>query len=53
VDGVESVQRERQGVGPVELEGVVRLGCDVDPHHLEAGPVVADRGPTGPTEEVD
>ena len=53
MDGVEAVQRERQRVGLVELEGVPRLRLDIHAHHLEPGAVVAHARSTGTAEEVE
>jgi hypothetical protein len=53
VDGVEVVERVGEGVGLVELEGVVRLGFDVDADHLEASEVIAVRSAARLAEQVE
>jgi hypothetical protein len=53
VDGVEPVERVRHRVGLVELERIPRLRLDVDADHLKPGTVVADRGATGPAEQIE
>jgi hypothetical protein len=63
VDGVEAMAchvtvdsgaicQANERVAPDEGEGVVGLVHDVHAHHVEAGPVVAHRGPAGTTEQV-
>jgi hypothetical protein len=54
VDGVEAVQRERHGVGLVELlADVVRLRVEVNAGDVEPGELVAAGRPTGPAEQVE
>jgi hypothetical protein len=52
VDRVEALQRNGQRIRLMKRERIPRLGLAVDADHLEAGPVIADRRPARPAEEI-
>jgi hypothetical protein len=52
VDGVEPLERIREGIGLDELERVSRLRCDVDADDVESGSSIAHRRAARPAEQI-
>ena len=51
-DEVEPVERERHRIGLVELEGIPRLGCNIDANNVKASAVQAHRCAASATEQI-
>lgn len=50
--GIESIERKRQGIRLVKLEGIIRLWSTVYADDFEACSMIAHRGATGTTKQV-